>query len=272
MMDFKMRRIVFIALVLAGCLTAAPWLLAQAPAAGDAKGQSKPAGESQKTPPNSSQPGAPSQSSTNPFPEDTSTVPVMPSKIPPPLPQGAYRGEEREMERGPDSSPVPLRGEDVDPVRSPDDPAPEAASGSDADSSANSSSSLSGLERLLPKPGDDDQQGKKKKLLVIKEPTHQEASSKDIEVGKYYLDRKNWKAALSRFESALILDPENPEVYWGLAESEHHLGDYAHAKAHYLQLLEYDPDGPHGKQARKELKDPALDKAQSGPATAETPK
>jgi tetratricopeptide (TPR) repeat protein len=168
------------------------------------------------------------------------------------------------MERGPDSSPVPLRGEDVDPVRSPDDPALEATSGSDADFSANSSSSLTGLGGLLPKPGDDDQPGKKKKLLVLKEPTHQEASSKDIEVGDYYLDRKNWKAALSRFESALILDPENPEVYWGLAEAEHHLGDYAHAKAHYLQLLEYDPDGPHGKQARRELKDPALDKAQSG--------
>ena len=267
MMDFKMRRIVFIALLLAGCLTATPWLMAQAPAAGDTKGQSKPAGESQKPQSNSSQPGAPAQSSTNPFPEDTSTVPVMPSKIPPPLPQGTYRPEDR----GPDSSPVPLRGEDVDPVRSPDDPAPEARSGSDADSSADSSSSLTGLGGLLPKPGDD-QPGKRKKLLVIKEPTHQEASSKDIEVGNYYLDRKNWKAALSRFESALILDPENPDVYWGLAEAEHHLGDYAHAKAHYLQLLEYDPDGPHGKQTRRELKDPALDKAQSGPATAEKPK
>ena len=267
MMDLKMRRIGFIAFLLAGCLTAAPWLMAQAPAAGDTKGQSKPAGESQKPQPNSSQPGAPAQSSTNPFPEDTSTVPVMPSKIPPPLPQGTYRPEDR----GPDSSPVPLRGEDVDPIRSPDDPAPEARSGADADSSADSSSSLNGLERLLPKP-EDDQPGKKKKLLVIKETTHQEASSKDIEVGNYYLDRKNWKAALSRFESALILDPENPDVYWGLAEAEHHLGDYAHAKAHYLQLLEYDPDGPHGRQARRELKDPALDKAQNSPATAEKPK
>jgi hypothetical protein len=274
MMDFMMRRIVYIVLVLAGCLAAAPHLLAQAPAAGDTKGQSKPAGESQKPQSNSSQPGAAPQSSANPFPADTSTVPVMPSKIPPPLPQGTYRGEEREMERVPDSSPVPLRGEDVDPVRSPDDPAPEARSGSDADSSANSSSSLNGLEGLLPKP-EDDQPGKKKKLLVLKEPTHQEASSKDIEVGDYYLDRKNWKAALSRFESALILDPENPEVYWGLAEAEHHLGYYAHAKAHYLQLLEYDPDGPHGRQARRELKDPALEKAQNGqpgPPAAEKPK
>ncbi|MGD0680685.1 MAG: tetratricopeptide repeat protein [Terracidiphilus sp.] len=266
-----MKRYLAFALVLAGCLAAGPRLMAQAPAAGDPKSQSKPAGESQKPQPSSSQPGSATQSSTNPFPEDTSTVPVMPSKTPPPLPEGTYRGEEREMERGPDSSPVPLRGEDIDPVRSPDDPAPEAASGSDADSS----SSLKGLEGLLPRPDDEDQPGKKKKLLVIKEPTHQEASSKDIEVGNYYLQTKNWKAALSRFESAMILDPENPEVYWGLAEAEHHLGDYAHAKAHYLKLLEYDPDGPHGKQARRELKDPALDKAQSsapGQPAVEKPK
>jgi len=264
-----MRRASPFALVLFGCLAIwlalGPRLMAQAPAAGDTKGQSKPAGDSKKqTQSNSSLPGSTTQSSNNPFPEDTSTVPVMPSKTPPPLPEGTPY-------HAPESSPVPLvtlPSEDVDPVRSPDDPAP-AASGPEAEFS----SSLTGMERLLPKPGDDDQtSGKKRKLLVIKEPTHQEVASKDIEVGSYYLDRKNWKAALSRFESAMILDPENPEVYWGLAEAEHHLGDFAHAKEHYLKLLEYDPDGPHGKQARKELKDPALEKAQSGPAASTTPK
>jgi hypothetical protein len=261
-----MKRFLTCALVLAGCLMAGPGVLAQAPAAGDSKGQNKPPASESKTPPqsNTSQPGAPAPSSNNPFPEDTTTVPVMPSKTPPPLPEGTYRGEDR----GSYLAPVPLPGEDVDPVRSPDDPAPEATSGSDA----NTSSSLKGLERLLPSPEDDEQSGKKRKLLVIKEPTHQEAASKDIDVGKFYLDRKNWKAALSRFESALVLDPENPEVYWGLAEAEHHLGDFANAKAHYLKLLEYDPDGPHGKQARRELKDPALEKAQSGQPAATTPK
>ncbi|MGA3160586.1 MAG: tetratricopeptide repeat protein [Terracidiphilus sp.] len=249
-----MRRAFSMALALAVCLTAASWLCAQVPAANDTKGQNKPA-------------GGPPNSSKNPFPEDTSTVPVMPSKTTPPLPEGTYRMEERESDR----APVPLPNDDVDPVRSPDDPARETTSSSDADYS----SSLKGLERLLPLPEDDNQPSKKKKLLVIKETTHQEASSKDIEVGSYYLQTKNWQGALSRFESALILDPENPEVYWGLAEAEHHLGKYADAKAHYLKLLEYDPDGPHGKQARRELKDPALDKAQSGlpgqPAAA-TPK
>jgi hypothetical protein len=253
-----MKRLLIFALVLAGCLIVRPGLPAQAPAAGDSKGQSKSAASESKTPrqSNSSQPGAAAQSSANPFPEDTTTVPVMPSKNPPPLPAGTYRAEERWADR----APVPLPGEDVDPVRSPDDPAPETASGSEADTS----SSLKGLERLLPRPEDDEQSAKKRKLLVLKEPTHQEAASKDVEVGKYYLDRKNWKAALSRFESALVLDPENPEVYWGLAEAEHHLGDFASAKANYLKLLEYDPDGPHGRQARRELKDPALEKAQIG--------
>jgi tetratricopeptide (TPR) repeat protein len=248
-----MRRFFPVALVFSGCLMAAPLWLAQAPVAGDtATGQNKPAGEGQ-------QPAA-SQSSTNPFPEDTSTVPVMPSKAAPDLPEGTYNGAE--------NAPLPLSDEDLDPVRSPDDPAP-AASGTE-----DSSSSLAGLEKLLPKP-EDDQPSKKRKLLV-KEPTHQEASSKDIEVGDYYLQTKNWKAALSRFESAMVLDPENPEVYWGLAEAEHHLGDFANARAHYLKLLDYDPDGPHGKQARKELKDPAIVHAQnaqpSPPAAHESSK
>ena len=266
-----MRRASLFALVVVGCLTvcltAGHRLLAQAPAAGDTKSQSKPADASQKPQSNSLQPGATTHSSSNPFPEDTSTVPVMPSRTTPVLPEGTYHS--------PVSYGIPLRGEDVDPVRSPDDPEPTAASGSDTDSSANSSSSLTGIETLLPTPGDDQPNGKKRKLLIIKEPTHQEAASKDIEVGSYYLQTKNWKGALSRFESALVLDPENPEVYWGLAEAEHHLGDYAHAKENYLKLLEYDPDGPHGKQARKELKDPALDKAQSKPlgqSAAATPK
>ncbi len=183
----------------------------------------------------------------------------MPSRTTPVLPEGTYHT--------PASYGFPLRGDDVDPVRSPDDPIP-AASGPDT----GFSSSLSGIETLLPTPGDDQSSDKKRKLLVIKEPTHQEAASKDIEVGSYYLQTRDWKGALSRFESALVLDPENPEVYWGLAEAEHHLGDYAHAKENYLKLLEYDPDGPHGKQARKELKDPALDKAPSGQPAAKTPK
>jgi tetratricopeptide (TPR) repeat protein len=248
-----MRRLISYALVLAGCLTALPRLLAQAPATQ----QGKPAAENQK-PPDAPEPGkTATTSSTNPFPEDTTTVPVMPSATTLALPEGRYSGAE--------SAGIPLSGAEVDPVRSPDDPEPEASSGQE-----DSSSSLSGLERLLPKP-EEDQRGKKKKILAVKEPTHEEAAGKDIQVGNYYLDRKNWKGALSRFESALVLDPENPEVYWGLAESAYHLGDFANARVNLLKLLDYDPEGPHSKQARKELNEPAVanakDAAPSQPAT-----
>ncbi|MGO9776559.1 MAG: tetratricopeptide repeat protein [Terracidiphilus sp.] len=237
-----MRRLVLVVLLLAGWLAAAP-LLAQAPAGGDAAatGQSKPAGEGQKPATGAAQPGK--TSSANPFPEDTSSVPVMPTKTAPALPEGTY---------GAADAGLPLPGEDLDPVRSPDDAAPTAASGPEEDSS----SSLTGLESLLPKP-EDDESGKKRKLSV-KEPTHQEAASKDIEVGGFYLDQKNWRAALSRFESAMVLDPENPDVYWGLAEANRHLGNFADARANYQKAAEYDPDSRHGKEAIKVLKEPEI--------------
>jgi len=155
---------------------------------------------------------------------------------------------------------LPLPGEDSDPVRSPDDPQPAAAAGAQ-DQDEDSSSSLKGLDKLLPAPGDD--QPDRKRKPAAKQLTQQEVGAKDLEVGLYYIQTKNWKAALSRFESAMVLDPENPQVYWGMAEAQRHTGDLAGAKANYLKLLDYDPDGPHGKEARKALKDPAIANAQS---------
>ena len=227
---------------LAWCLAPEPWALAQTPAGGDAAATGSAPGQSKSA--GAPQPGASPQSGANPFPEDTSTVPVLPSKGTPVLPEGTYNGE--------DAARVALPGDDLDPVRSPDDPAPASSSTQDQ----NSSSSLAGLDKLLPKPDDDQPDGRRN--LTVKEPTHRESAAKDIDVGKYYLQTRNWRAAQSRFESALVLDPENPEVYWGLAESERHLGSFAQARANYLKLLDYDPEGPHGKEARKALTDPQV--------------
>ena len=179
---------------------------------------------------------------------------MLPSKVTPALPDGTYTA----VDAGADSGRAALPGEDMDPVRSPDDPEPATASGHEQDSS--SSSSLGGLDKILPKPDDDQPEGKKRKLKV-EEPLHQETAASDIDVGKYYLQIKNWKAAQSRFESAMVLDPQNPEVYWGLAETERHMGKFAEARAHYLQLLDYDPDGPRAKEARKALRDPDIESA-----------
>jgi tetratricopeptide (TPR) repeat protein len=132
------------------------------------------------------------------------------------------------------------------------------------------------LDKVLPEADDDstDKTDKKRKLTV-KEPTHQEAASSDIDVGNYYVQTHNWKAALSRFQSAMVLDPNNPDVFWGLAETERHLGDFADARTHYQKVLDYDPDSRHGKDARKALKDPEIANGKNSapsPSSLELPK
>ena len=257
-----MIRAVPITLILAGCLAAAPQMVGQSQPNGDstAPGDSKPAADAKKpaqTPPSSS---------ANPFPEDTSTVPVMPSQPAADAPQGNFEQRDDDSLVGR----VPLPHLDADPVRSPDDPAP-------ADGEVQGegwSSSLKDIQNILPQTSPDDErpQKKRKKTPVDAErqPTHKEAAAHDIGVGSYYLDTKDWRGALSRFESALVLDPENPEVYWGLAEAERRLGRFANARAHYEKLLLYDPDGKHAREARKALKDPAIANAQDANA-AQTP-
>jgi Flp pilus assembly protein TadD len=79
------------------------------------------------------------------------------------------------------------------------------------------------------------------------------------------MDNKNWKAALSRFQSALVLAPEEPEVFWGLAESARHLGIFADARTYYLKVIEYDPESRHAKEAEKVLKNPEIANAKAAP-------
>lgn len=201
---------------------------------------------------------APQQKSgaeANPFPEDTTDVPVMPTHPETAAPAG---NEGSESAAPHEAANLPTMHTEVDPIASPDadevvDPSAEG-----------SSSSLSGMDTYI--PHDEDEKHSRHRTMQVKQPTQQEVSAKDIEIGDYYLERKNWKAALSRFESALILDPENPEVYWGLALAHHKLGDLAAARENYRKLLDYDPDGPHGKESRKALKDPAIANATASQA------
>ena len=196
-----------------------------------------------------------SKQEANPFPEDTNTVPVLPSANSPAAPP-----ETNTNDYGAASS---LPGTDSDPVRSPD----EAGS---AVSDSGSSSSDAGLDNLLKPPPDEEPSGKhpgkrqgKHGGLDDSDQPHPESAKEDESVGSYYLDQKNWKAALSRYESAVVLDPENPDVYWGLAESQRHTGDYASAKANYQKVMEYDPDSKHSKEAKKILAQPEMANAKA---------
>jgi tetratricopeptide (TPR) repeat protein len=139
---------------------------------------------------------------------------------------------------------------DADPAHSPDDPVP------DDSEQTGFSSSLAGTNDInIP---DDVKPGKHRKSGEPSEAVHQETAKEDEDVAAFELDRKNWKAALSRYQSAVITDPENPDVYWGIAESQRQLGDFANARANYQKVVEYDPDSKHAKAAKKWLKDPQI--------------
>lgn len=187
-----------------------------------------------KPQPAQQQPKPPAEA--NPFPEDTNNVPVMPNaNTSAPAPAAA--------------APAPaVPSDESDPVRSPDDPVPDMVTNSGTSSSSNSPD----LQKLLaPPPDEGTRKGKP-------EPEHTETAKEDENVANFYLSSHDWRGALSRFESALVLDPENPDVYWGLAECQRHLGQLAAAKANYQKVMEYDPGSKHAKDAKKILKDPQM--------------
>jgi len=248
-----MKPVLGVALLLAWSAAAGPRVCAQSQSGGDAN-SSNPQSQEKKSG-NQQQPAAQSPADANPFPEDESTVPVVPSKNTPDLPQGSFGGS--------DSGHAALPAGDMDPVASPDD----AGDSGDAQPASGFSSSDSGLGSLLNPPNEP--QGKHGDRGEPIEPEHKETAKEDESVGKYYLDGKDWRAALSRYQSAMVLDPDNPDVYWGLAESNRHLGHYADARANYLKVMEYDPGSRHAKDAAKALKEPDLANAKS-PATAQT--
>lgn len=184
------------------------------------------------------------QNNQNPFPEDTSDVPVIPTHNSP----SSISDDSATTRR------IPIAASDADPVRSPED-----APSTTGDQGQGFSSSLSGVgDRVPPTDDEEAEPSRRNGKGQQAEPEHHETAAEDESVGAYYLENKSWKAALSRYQSALVLDPENPDVYWGLAESQRHLGQFAEARANYQKVMEYDPGSHHAKEAKKALEDPQI--------------
>jgi tetratricopeptide (TPR) repeat protein len=227
-------------IAVAALLLAGSYLRAQSPAP-------PPAAQTKQT---DKQKPAQQPQPSNPFPEDTNNIPVLPNSTAPAPepPPGAAPGNAPSLPAG-----------DVDPVRSPDEPLTDTSSSS----SGASSSSSADLANIIAPPHDEEKRKSRKNNELPAD--HTETAREDENVGGYYLDQKNWRAALSRFQSALVLDPENPDVYWGLAESQRHLGDVGNAKSNYQKVMEYDPGSKHAKEASKLLKEPEMAKAPAAP-------
>jgi tetratricopeptide (TPR) repeat protein len=184
--------------------------------------------------------------SDNPFPGEDAGAPIIPVDSG----NGGNGAGAPSSHKTPEETSNPgARDLDGDPVKSPDGAANVTDDGF--------SSSRAGLDKL---PAEDDSDGKPGKS--VKNKTREQVIKENVDIGGFYLSQKNWKAAQMRFQAAFALDGENPDSVWGLAEAEKHLNLTKEAIGHYQLFLSYDPEGPHGKEARKALEQ--LELAQKG--------
>ena len=79
-------------------------------------------------------------------------------------------------------------------------------------------------------------------------------AEKDIEVGKYYLKMKNYRAAIERFNDALVYKPNDAEATLGLAETQEKLDMPGKAYLNYQKCIEILPNGPLSTQAQQGIK------------------
>jgi len=186
----------------------------------------------------SQQPAKPSSGSDNPFPGEDTNVPIIPTPGTPGADTASGGNGSGDAGRTPRRDFDP----DGDPVRIPD------PLGNFTATDDTFSSSRSGLKQLPADEPIDARAGKSSK-------TREQLVKEDIDVGSFYLDKKDWKGAKSRFADAFGLDAENPDALWGLAESERHLQLYADAADHYKLFLSYEPDGKRVREARKGLEE-----------------
>lgn len=91
-------------------------------------------------------------------------------------------------------------------------------------------------------------------------------AAKDVEVGEFYIKRKNYRAALDRFNDALLYKPKDAIATFRLAQTEEQMGLLEAAYRNYDSYLEILPEGPLAQDAKDALKriDPQLEANQSG--------
>jgi tetratricopeptide (TPR) repeat protein len=79
-------------------------------------------------------------------------------------------------------------------------------------------------------------------------------AAKDVEVGNYYLRLKNYRAALDRFNDALVYKPKDAEATYGLAFTQEKLDLLSQAYQNYREYLKIMDSGPHAKEAQDAIK------------------
>lgn len=79
-------------------------------------------------------------------------------------------------------------------------------------------------------------------------------AEKDVEVGNYYLRLKNYRAALERFNDALMYKPGDAEATYWLAVTQEKLDLLTPAYQNYREYQKLLPSGPRAKDSAEAIK------------------
>jgi tetratricopeptide (TPR) repeat protein len=88
---------------------------------------------------------------------------------------------------------------------------------------------------------------------LSEEQEHEQQAAKDIDVGYYYLNQKNYVAAESRLKEAVDLKPDAAAAYIGLGQAQQKLGKSEAARSSYEAYLKLEPDGHDADKVKKAL-------------------
>jgi tetratricopeptide (TPR) repeat protein len=94
-------------------------------------------------------------------------------------------------------------------------------------------------------------------------PFNPQKAAKDVEVGDFYFKRKNYRAALARYQDALLWKNNHAEANFRMAQCLEKLDNPDEAAVHYQEYLKILPHGPLSGEARR-----ALEKLKGKSATA----
>lgn len=74
---------------------------------------------------------------------------------------------------------------------------------------------------------------------------------KSVEIGNFYLRRKRYRAALSRFQEAAKTDPYNPQACLGMGKVYERLGLKQKALENYRKYLDLLPSAKEAEEAKE---------------------
>ncbi len=87
----------------------------------------------------------------------------------------------------------------------------------------------------------------------VLKPWDPHKAAKDVEVGQYYLKVKNYRAALERFNHALVYKSDDAEATYGLAVTQEKLNLLDQANQSYRRYLQILPNGPKAKESEEAI-------------------